>query len=68
MALLTVIYDKPLQVSIKHCLGSVMLELASDTRDFATIRYSAGQVRDNWTNELKEFHPAITQIIAYNAW
>jgi len=65
MALLTLLYDKPFQVVIKHCLRSAMLELVSDTHDFAThmlyIRYSTGLRSEltgghkAWTIKLRNF-------------
>jgi len=36
MAQLTMLYDKPFQVLVKHCLRSAMTELASDTFNSAT--------------------------------
>jgi len=71
VALLTVLYDKPFQVLIKHCLRPAMLEMASDTHDSAThALYSTG-LRSELTEVIKpgpldqwtqEFHTAVTQL------
>jgi len=75
IALLTMLYDKSFQVSIKHCVESAMLDLASDTLDgmiplILFIRYLTTlrseltgshkpRPLDRWT---QEFQIAVTQL------
>jgi len=47
--MLTLFYDKPFRVSIKHCLSSVMLELVSDLG----LHCSATHTQYSVFNEIK---------------